>query len=201
MLQDCKIVFDTDKNEYQLINTITNEGIPFGIPSLSKTKSVKKTSTNVQLDESEPKLFVEDNKVILNQKLIDLLQLNPGDSITVSYMKVPDVGFNPVLGKSETLGIKGNKLTKSNSFSYRGKAHDELIKFGTEFTCSAHTENNQLIVLHGNNIVQPETESTIPDPDQAIIKDLEQLDGKEFESNEVFDANDINSLLNNINNI
>lgn len=104
----------------------------------SKVGTVKKTSTRkkkVEDNDPDPKLTLEDNKYVLNEAAVTALGVEAGDRIDIKY-EIKNKQENPIIGSSENLGTPaaGNKLTKSNTVSFRGKNHDKLAQYGTVFT-------------------------------------------------------------------
>lgn len=89
-----------------------------------KKKAVKKDQ------DTEAKVYLEDNKLKLNSLAVEMLGVNPGDRIDIQYSDT-----HPIIGKSESFGNPegGTKLTKTYTISFRGKKSEVLQKFGTEF--------------------------------------------------------------------
>jgi len=75
-----------------------------------------------------PDLILLDNKIELSQNVLDMLNAKPNDRITIGFS--PNNGLlQPLITKDDN----GNKLTKSKTFSYRGKMRDMLAQYGTTF--------------------------------------------------------------------
>ena len=118
--------------------------------------------------------FIEDNKYVLTTGAVEALGVEAGDRIDIKFQKVGKVTI-PVIGSNEVFGTKGgNKLTKTNTVSYRGKANEELAAFGTEFTFEEHPSKEGLFILRGENTpgVTPEKEEPKPEPEEEEIEDL-----------------------------
>ena len=79
---------------------------------------------------------IEDNKLILTQDVINLLNVFPGERITVNYYTVSPEETFPVIGKSELFTDEsgGCKLTKSNTVSFKGNQRQTLLEYGDFFT-------------------------------------------------------------------
>lgn len=78
-----------------------------------------------------------------------------------------------------------NKLTKSNSVSYRGKSNEELADLGDVFTLTPHPNADGLFVLNGNkqsNTVEavPEEEDEIKVEDINIDEDAVEISEDDF---------------------
>ena len=76
-----------------------------------------------------------DNKLVLSKSAQLLLGVIPNDRITVSYYTVSPEETFPVIGKSElfTDSNGGNRLTKSNTVSFRGTQREILLEYGKSF--------------------------------------------------------------------
>lgn len=73
-------------------------------------------------------LELQDNRAILSDNLVSLLNAQPGDRIQIVYGT-----SGGQLLPSICVSSGGNKLTKSNSFACKGKEHDFLAQYGTKF--------------------------------------------------------------------
>lgn len=80
----------------------------------------------------------------LSTRLVSLLNAKPGDSIVIGFMDKAGV-LVPVI----SIGEEGNKLTRTNTVSYRGKKHNVLTEFGSNFW--AHI-NDGIIELEGDKL-------------------------------------------------
>jgi hypothetical protein len=80
-------------------------------------------------------LAVLENKLMLSQEAVDILEASAGDRIAINYVQVTNQETFPVIGKSDSFvdPNSGNKLTKSNTVSFRGIQRDMLSKYGTNF--------------------------------------------------------------------
>lgn len=88
----------------------------------------------IKEDESlVPEINLAPNKLIFNNAALHTLGASPGDEITIQYVKAADK-LIPVICKSALLNVKGNKITKSNTVSFRGEANQVLSAYGNTFT-------------------------------------------------------------------
>ena len=90
----------------------------------------------------------------------------------------------PIIGTDAAFGTKaGNKLTKSNTVSYRGAANDKLAAYGTVFKLEP-TKNEGIYYLVGNG--EPE-EMKVPDEIINIENelDVEMLDNIDLDTKEL----------------
>lgn len=159
--------------------------------STVKKKTTKKSTTKkVEDNDPTPRLILMDNKYSLNNAAIELLGAEEGDKIDIKY-EVKNKKRKPVIGTADSFGTKGgNKLTKSNTVSYRGKNNDELSEYGTEFTIgsAAKTEGTFYLISEAMANETPEVEDAIdeinvedeiasvtPDVDDAAAITLDDL--------------------------
>lgn len=101
-----------------------------------KESTPKKKSTKKKDDGSTvPIIYLEDNKLSLNNRAMEILELEPDERVSIIYQTDDDGYLFPVIAKDSTLGCEGgNRTTKSQTVSCRGKANEKLREFGTEFT-------------------------------------------------------------------
>lgn len=126
-------------------------------PESSKITNLKVVKVNIP--KNDPIVSVDDNKLILSKDATELIQAVAGDRITVNYWTQDSETTFPVIGKSEVFSDKdgGNRLTKSNTVSFRGSQRDILLEYGKFFklepfnkyykmvSISEVTENDDLV--------------------------------------------------------
>ena len=143
--------------------------------SIKKPRSSSSSSSKSKIVENpNPILTLEENKYCLTTGAVDLLGVEPGDKIDIKFQKIGKQTI-PVIGSDEVFGTKGgNKLTKTNTVSCRGKANEELSAFGTEFELEAHPNKAGLFILRGENTpnVTPKKEATPEPEDDLDIEDV-----------------------------
>ena len=162
------IIFHYDVNEQTgEIVYIGKEEVTVDTAS-EKKSSTKKTSTKVDAN-PDPIITLDPNKLILTQGAVDLLQVCPDCRIDIKYKK-KGKSTVPVIGTDSAFGTKsGNKLTKTNTVSYRGAANEKLSTYGTTFTLEP-TETEGIFYLKGDKEL---SETKVPD---EIINIEEALD-------------------------
>ena len=87
---------------------------------------------------------MKDSSLLLDSSLLNKLNAKPGDRIDIGY-KEKDGNLIPIISKTES----GNLLSKSNTIPFRGKKHELLAQFGSNFWA---TENNGVFELEGDGI-------------------------------------------------
>lgn len=159
------------------VDTDTGEIIKTTIIGSSDVKSEKKKVIKKDQD-TEAKVYLEDNKLKLNSLAVEMLNVDPGDRIDIQYSDT-----YPIIGKSESFGNPegGTKLTKSYTVSFRGKKSEVLQKFGTEF--KVIDSNGRFILDNGNEIIQePIKDENINTEDIDLNLDDFLDDAKEVKS-------------------
>lgn len=160
--------------------------------SVKKPRSSSSSSKSKVQENPEPILTLEDNKYVLTTGAVELLGVEAGDKIDIKFQKIGKQTI-PVIGSDDAFGTKGgNKLTKTNTVSCRGKANDELSAFGTEFTLEEHPNKKGLFILRGENTpnVTPEKENTPEPEDDDLGEDL--IDDEEEEESVEISEEDFN---------
>lgn len=117
------------------------------------------------MESNEPQITLDSSKYTLNAAAVELMQVTPNTRIDIKYQMVDEILY-PIIGTEESFGTNGgNKLTKSNTISYRGKANQRLSEYGNVFTLVPLRGSEGLFVLMGNS--QPEPQE-VPDEIEVI---------------------------------
>lgn len=157
MIQTFKVLFtyeqDDETGEVKVVNReVINDGPTKAKKTNSPKKSAKKTDEN-----PNPELILEDNKYCLNAAAVELLGVEADDRLDIKFEKRDKVRV-PVIGCNTAFGTQGgNRLTKSNTVSYRGKNHDLLEEFGTVFSFRG-TDKEGIFELIGDKPIPTENE-------------------------------------------
>ena len=125
---------------------------------------------------------VEENKISLTLEAVDKLGAVAGDRISVNYWTVDNTTTYPIISKSDvfTDGQDGSKLTKRNTFSFKGQQRMSLLKFGECFTFSEFLDKNGE-VKEGVFILTP-TDNKVNESDFSPEKEAsEDLDRSNVE--------------------
>ena len=164
------------------IKFIGKEEITVDTAASEKKTTTKKSTTKVD-NNPDPIITLDPNKLILTQGAVDLLQVCPDCRVDIKYKKKGSTTV-PIIGTDSAFGTKsGNKLTKTNTVSYRGAANDKLSTYGTVFTLEP-TEDEGIFYLKGDK--EP-SETKVPDEIINIENDLEALDDINIEDIEISD--------------
>ena len=178
MIQQFKVLFtyeqDDETGEVKVLNReIINDDLP---KAKKKTSAPKKSKAD---ENPEPELILEDNKYVLNTAAVELLGVEADDRIDIKFEKKDKVRI-PVIGCNTAFGTQGgNRLTKSNTVSYRGKNHDTLEEYGTVFSFK-ETDKEGIFELIGDKPLPEEKEDEnikIVDEEVEEIGRPEDLEG------------------------
>lgn len=162
------IIFHYDVNEQ------TGEIVYIGKDEVTvdtkKTTAKTTTKSSSKVDSNpDPIITLDPNKLILTQGAVDLLNICPDCRVDIKYKKKGKATV-PVIGTDAVFGTKsGNKLTKSNTVSYRGASNEKLATYGTIFKLEP-TDTEGIFYLVGDKEV---SETKVPD---EIINIEEELD-------------------------
>ena len=164
------ILFHYDVNEQ------TGEIKFIGKEEITVDTSVKKQVSKVNKIEenSEPLITLDSNKLILTTGAVDLMQFCSDCRVDIKYKKKNKVSV-PVIGTDEAFGTKGgNKLTKTNTISFRGASNEKLSEFGTTFKLEP-SEDKGIFYMIGDKISDPIPEDSIDIESELDIDALDDI--------------------------
>ena len=140
------------------------------IPKKTSTRSSSKKSKDTDVD---PKVYLEDNKIRLNNKAVELTGFEPEQKINVLFEKKGRI-TTPVMMPADS----GNRLTKTYTISCRGSKHDNLAEYGDIFEVIPYEGKEGYFKLVGN--IQKE-DDIIDVPEE--ITNPESIDDEDFDLN------------------
>lgn len=151
--------------------------------STTKSASTKKTTSKVD-DNPEPLITLEANKLVLTQGAVDALNPCEDCRIDIKYKK-KDKKLIPVVGTDAAFGTKaGNKLTKTNTVSYRGAANDKLAAYGTVFRLEPTEDEGIFWMVGDKNPKEPELPKELVDIESELdvpsLEDIDNADDKDL---------------------
>lgn len=183
------ISFDLNPKTYEITNlkvTPKNNSELDSIISEMKEiiPSEKPKTTRKRKEKNEDVIKLEDNKLVLTQKLLDILGAEYGDRISVQYKEFNGI-YNPIIAKSEVFADpeSGNKLTKSKTISYRGKQREELAIYGTEFTFEETSEGSGVCKLIGEKEIKADDKVFKSNTDFIKSSNVEDLSKTKIKEN------------------
>jgi hypothetical protein len=100
-----------------------------------KKKTTKKVKELEEEMANEAIISLEPNKLIFNSKAVADMGLEYEDRVVIKWEKSGKTMI-PIIGKDIAFEEEGtgNKITKSNTITYKGKANAVLAEAGSEFT-------------------------------------------------------------------
>ena len=148
----------------------------------------KQTTKAAKVEENaEPLITLDSNKLILTTGAVACMDICPDCRVDIKYKKKDKVAV-PVIGTDAAFGTKGgNKLTKTNTVSFRGAANDKLAEFGTTFTLEP-SEDEGIFYMIGDKMnqnipddaVDIESELDMDALDDLDLEDTKELGGFDF---------------------
>lgn len=102
-------------------------------PETSKITNLKVIKVDKSKDDAV--VSVNNGKLCLTKAAVELLGVTTGDKIAINYWTQDNETTFPLIGKAELFADKdnGNRLTKSNTVSFRGMQEDILLEYGKFF--------------------------------------------------------------------
>lgn len=104
-----------------------------------------------------PIIEIGDKKLILSLKVLEILDAKPGERLSINYIQKNNEETFPVIGKSEIFADpeNGQKITKSNTISFRGNQRKILEQFGNLFLLEIYTDHMyKMISIEENDLIE-----------------------------------------------
>ena len=149
--------------------------------------STKRQAKPVKVEANiEPLITLDSNKLILTTGAVDMMKICPDCRVDIKYKKKDKVSV-PVIGTDAAFGTKGgNKLTKTNTVSFRGSANDKLTEYGSIFKLEP-SEDEGIFYLIGDKMNKPIEDEAIDIEGELDLDSLEELDIDDSSDLEGFD--------------
>lgn len=185
MLQQITVNFNFDPEEGTVADlTCFVDGVE---RKKKATRSTSKKESAPVVLENEAVIKLEETKIVFNNKAVADMGLQYQDRIIIKYKQIGGSKKPlPLIGKDVDWKEEGsgNKLTKTNTLSYRGKANTILAEYGTEFTIVPHNEEgiwklvskNEGVVVAKGPVVREQVEQEADDLDVSILVDDDETD-------------------------
>lgn len=155
------VTFNFDPEEEQAVTDLTC--FIDGVEKKKKTtRSVKPKAEPIMEDEAI--ITLEPTKIIFNNKVVADMKLEYQDRLVIKYQKIAgEKKPVPTIGKDVDQGAEGtgNKLTKTNTLAYRGKANTILAEYGTEFGIEEYKEGIWKMISKNEGIKPPTTYKSV----------------------------------------
>ena len=178
------ILFHYDVNETTgEIKFIGKEEITVDTASSAKKQATKATKVE---ENAEPLITLDSNKLILTTGAVEMMNICADCRVDIKYKK-KDKASVPVIGTDAAFGTKGgNKLTKTNTVSFRGAANDKLAEYGTTFKIEP-SEDEGIFYLIGDKINNPIPDDVVDIESELDIDALDALEVEDDVNLEKFD--------------
>ena len=149
--------------------------------------STKRQAKPVKVEANiEPLITLDSNKLILTTGAVDMMNICPDCRVDIKYKKKDKVSV-PVIGTDTAFGTKGgNKLTKTNTVSFRGSANEKLAEYGSVFKLEP-SEDEGIFYLIGDKMNKPIEDEAIDIEGELDLDSLEELDIDDSSDLEGFD--------------
>ena len=178
MKLDILFHYNVDEQTGEII-FIGKEEITVDTATSTKRQAVKAAKVD---NNTDPLIKLDSNKLVLTSGAVDLMQICADCRIDIKYKKRDKVSV-PVIGTDDAFGTKGgNKLTKTNTISFRGSANEKLAEYGTTFTLEP-SEDQGIFYLIGDKMNQAVPAEDVIDIESEL--DLDALDALDIEDDGV----------------
>lgn len=149
--------------------------------------STKRQAKPVKVEANiEPLITLDSNKLVLTTGAVDMMNICPDCRVDIKYKKKDKVSV-PVIGTDAAFGTKGgNKLTKTNTVSFRGSANEKLAEYGSVFKLEP-SEDEGIFYLIGDKMNKPVEDEAIDIEGELDLDSLEELDIDDSSDLEGFD--------------
>lgn len=149
--------------------------------------STKRQAKPIKVEANiEPLITLDSNKLVLTTGAVDMMKICPDCRVDIKYKKKDKVSV-PVIGTDAAFGTKGgNKLTKTNTISFRGSANEKLAEYGSVFKLEP-SEDEGIFYLIGDKMNKPIEDEAIDIEGELDLDSLEELDIDDSSDLEGFD--------------
>lgn len=166
MIKQITVTFDfnTETEEVSGIKVVNNS---------EKKKVTTKKSKDVVTDiASNAILSLEANKLCFNSKAVSEMEIEYEDRIVIKWEK-EGKKMIPIIGKDIAFDEEGsgNKVTKSNSIAYKGKANAVLSELGSEFSIKPHRDGIWKLIATENGVANSENVTL-----EEVIKQADEIE-------------------------
>ena len=167
-----------------------------GVESKKKTTRSAASKKEVVL-EDKAVITREPNKLVLNNRAVADLGLVWQDRLILKYEKVKDLKDPfPIVGKDEAFDEpgSGNKMSKTNTVAYRGKANGILENYGTEFTLEPYGDSEGIFKLVSLSNEAKVQQNVAAPSYEKVEEEAEELDVTIFTDEETEEEFEIEEL-------
>lgn len=129
---------------------------------------------NKVVENEEHLITLDSNKLVLTTGAVQMMNICADCRVDIKYKKRDRMSV-PVIGTDEAFGTKGgNKLTKTNTISFRGVANEKLSEYGTTFKIEP-SEDEGIFYLIGDKMNNLIPDDTIDIQSELDIESLDNI--------------------------
>ena len=129
---------------------------------------------NKVVENEEHLITLDSNKLVLTTGALQMMNICADCRVDIKYKKRDRMSV-PVIGTDEAFGTKGgNKLTKTNTISFRGVANEKLSEYGTTFKIEP-SEDEGIFYLIGDKMNNLIPDDTIDIQSELDIESLDNI--------------------------
>lgn len=148
-----------------------------------KCEEIKSSRPKVNSN-GQPIIEVGENKLIISPEAVALIGVTAGDRVSIVYSQKSNEVTIPHIGKSEMFADKdaGNKLTKSNTVSFKGRQRTMLLQYGSIFKLEQSTRDQvfNLVAITEDSSPELSSEELKEEEIDLDITNFEELDKLPF---------------------
>ena len=142
--------------------------------------------TNVKVVDVPPKydninlpvVEVEDSRLIISPKAIELMSVKYGDRIAVNYIQKNNEITIPVIGKAEAFADPnaGNKVSKNNTVSFKGTQKTILTKYGQLFKIKEYKPGMfRMDPINEADLISADLSLITENNEQSLYEELKEI--------------------------
>ena len=166
MILEYKLRIDTDKGTFTIVDLKSN---------------IEKSINSLINNNQGPIAVLKDRSLSFNYEAIEMMNFLPKDKIAIAY----DNDGNPLIGKEEFIGKKGNLLSKYYSIFCSGFNNKKISEKGKVFQIEQYGENIFKLVTEKEEKKEVEKVQKIVQKQEVDLSDIIPEDNKNESETEI----------------
>lgn len=166
MILEYKLRIDTDKGTFTIVDLKSN---------------IEKSINSLINNNQGPIAVLKDRSLSFNYEAIEIMNFLPKDKIAIAY----DNDGNPLIGKEEFIGKKGNLLSKYYSIFCSGFNNKKISEKGKVFQIEQYGENIFKLVIEKEEKKEVEKVQKIVQKQEVDLSDIIPEDNKNESETEI----------------
>lgn len=166
MILEYKLRIDTDKGTFTIVDLKSN---------------IEKSINSLINNNQGPIAVLKDRSLSFNYEAIEIMNFLPKDKIAIAY----DNDGNPLIGKEEFIGKKGNLLSKYYSIFCSGFNNKKISEKGKVFQIEQYGENIFKLVTEKEEKKEVEKVQKIVQKQEVDLSDIIPEDNKNESETEI----------------